>query len=234
LAAANAPVDVRQAPEALAAALLGAGLDRMPIVDDGATPRVHPEGRAWRARVEPVGFVAPGGVPVTLTLRLADVAVAAEGGAGAGARSEEPGQDGLSVTWSMKDSQGGDLSKMTEAERDQVLLGRGRLVKDRITGFTFRPVIDGRTAADVDQQCVRAAARIAEQGRAWAGVEPEAARLMQRYLAGIGKDKGLLGAWFSVDADGAMAPVLHRWSDERRREVDEPQPRLGFGAWPRP
>jgi hypothetical protein len=63
----NRPIDMTAPAEEVARRLLGARLGRgIDLADDGS-PRIHREQGRWVAAVDPVGFTAADGTPLTLT-----------------------------------------------------------------------------------------------------------------------------------------------------------------------
>jgi hypothetical protein len=231
----NAPADTNLPPEELAVALLGQHLDQAEVVDDGKTGLMHIEDGKWRASVEPVGFVDPDGVPLTLSVRLpaeGTAAVAPAAPAPVFFRQEEPdpqvGQELLDV-WSMKDSQGEDPSKMTPQEQ-RLMMVNGRLVKDNIMGFVIHTSWNGKRREEIQDQHAKIAAVVAERVKLRNGFEPSLKKIMDYYGEKLGHNT--VDYAFEVDTSGGITPSLAETVPPYYNRVAKPQPRLAFVSWP--
>lgn len=252
----SAPADVNLPTEELAIALLGQQLTgkEKQIVDDGKTTLIHTESGKWVASVEPVGFVDPEGAALTLAIRLPTEGTNSNPGPavvaepvlrkpgfvysmeiveGAIIRVEpNPGSKSLLDVWKMKDSQGNDISKMTESERD-VLMGSDRLIKDTLVGFKVYPLAEGETFQVGKAEDARAAAIMAEQLRLQSGFELNVKRLMEYYMDQAEKKKNFDSFAFAVDRSGGFTISVNVFNRSLLRSQTETH-HFNFEAWPTP
>ena len=252
----NAPADVNLPTEELAIALLGQQLTgkEKQIVDDGKTTLIHIESGKWVASVEPVGFFDPDGAALTLAIRLRTEGTNSNPGPavvaepvprkpgfiysmeiveGAIIRVEpNPGSKSLLDIWKMKDSQGNDISKMTQSERD-VLMGSDRLIKDTVEGFKIYPIAEGETFQVGKAEGAKAAAVMAEQLRLQSGFEMNVKRLMEYYIDQADKKKEFDYFAFAVDRSGGFTISTDKFNPALLHSQTETQ-HFNFGAWPAP
>ena len=232
----------------------------------GKTTRIHLEDGQWRAVVGAVGFAAPDGSPVAMTLAWPFAQPDGDDAAKPGKPLQAPvnrdsfGQDlgpvvstsyletkdgvrraileapdteqpALSTVRTEKDSKGGDIARMTDAELDDAL-GGNRLVPDALVGFHVHAELEGLTPAEVKAGYGQIARRIAALAKLPGAYPGQAARVMWYYENAIftrGPDEGLYDVEFAVGVDGSLAATHWSYSRETRLKTKVAHPRLSFG-----
>jgi hypothetical protein len=199
------------------------------------TAQIRWEDKHWRAVVDVLGFQTGDGDAVSAWFVLPfyeGFELPSEG---------NPEKSALSVTREMRLKNGGDVSRLTPAERDKAILD-GILVPSDGPPVSHDVHVkwEKRSTDEIRTEYLRASAKITavqfdEGGARRAGYQTHLAALMSHFTDFIGESypnvpfRGLLDASFSVDRAGAVTPKVSGFSSLELKVLSKELPRLIFG-----